>query len=191
MDLDYELMEELVRIYQSDRKPFARRIFTDLLKTLFSFAIQDNIAERECCGVPCKCIGTRGDRGGVGLPGSKVLQNCIFFHTKNSDILPGANTFICLLGWTRITRKPRTPWRWGWTREFMHFFFFSKKCLDMFLLNVLLCLNGYETTFTTCFIVVNRLCLTLMLHFMIAGRKRATWCEWNSGNPRMSWTKRG
>uniref|UniRef100_A0A8D2ZG00 Collagen type VI alpha 3 chain n=1 Tax=Scophthalmus maximus TaxID=52904 RepID=A0A8D2ZG00_SCOMX len=42
MDLDYELMEEL-----------------------------DNIAERECCGVPCKCTGTRGDRGGVGLPGSK------------------------------------------------------------------------------------------------------------------------
>ncbi|XP_060909960.1 collagen alpha-3(VI) chain-like isoform X2 [Labrus mixtus] len=42
MDLDYELMEEL-----------------------------DNIAERDCCGVPCKCTGTRGDRGAVGLPGSK------------------------------------------------------------------------------------------------------------------------
>ncbi|XP_046902169.1 collagen alpha-3(VI) chain-like isoform X2 [Hypomesus transpacificus] len=42
MDLDYELMEEL-----------------------------DNIAERECCAVPCKCTGTRGDRGGVGLPGPK------------------------------------------------------------------------------------------------------------------------
>ncbi|KAF7214544.1 transcript variant X1 [Nothobranchius furzeri] len=42
MDLDYELMEEL-----------------------------DNIAERECCGVPCKCTGTRGDRGAVGQPGSK------------------------------------------------------------------------------------------------------------------------
>ncbi|XP_056145051.1 collagen alpha-3(VI) chain-like isoform X2 [Lampris incognitus] len=42
MDLDYELMEEL-----------------------------DNIAERECCAVPCKCTGTRGDRGGVGLPGLK------------------------------------------------------------------------------------------------------------------------
>ncbi|XP_042350341.1 LOW QUALITY PROTEIN: collagen alpha-3(VI) chain-like [Plectropomus leopardus] len=42
MDLDYELMEEV-----------------------------DNIAERECCGVPCKCTGTRGDRGAVGLPGSK------------------------------------------------------------------------------------------------------------------------
>ncbi|XP_061580269.1 collagen alpha-3(VI) chain-like [Cololabis saira] len=42
MDLDYELVEEL-----------------------------DNIAERECCGVPCKCTGTRGDRGAVGQPGSK------------------------------------------------------------------------------------------------------------------------
>ncbi|KAM9851036.1 collagen alpha-3(VI) chain-like [Aulostomus maculatus] len=42
MDLDYELMEEL-----------------------------DNIAERECCGVPCKCTGTRGDRGGVGVSGLK------------------------------------------------------------------------------------------------------------------------
>nr|XP_054590796.1 collagen alpha-3(VI) chain isoform X2 [Nothobranchius furzeri] len=42
MDLDYELMEEL-----------------------------DNIAERECCRVPCKCTGTRGDRGAVGQPGSK------------------------------------------------------------------------------------------------------------------------
>ncbi|XP_035988555.1 collagen alpha-3(VI) chain isoform X2 [Fundulus heteroclitus] len=42
MDLDYELMEEL-----------------------------DNIAERECCGVPCKCTGNRGDRGAVGMPGLK------------------------------------------------------------------------------------------------------------------------
>ncbi|XP_041719044.1 collagen alpha-3(VI) chain isoform X2 [Coregonus clupeaformis] len=42
MDLDYELLEEL-----------------------------DNIAERECCAVPCKCTGTRGDRGAVGLGGPK------------------------------------------------------------------------------------------------------------------------
>ncbi|KAM4731405.1 collagen alpha-3(VI) chain-like [Anableps anableps] len=42
MDLDYELLEDL-----------------------------DNIAERECCGVPCKCTGNRGDRGAVGLPGFK------------------------------------------------------------------------------------------------------------------------
>ncbi|XP_043104899.1 collagen alpha-3(VI) chain-like isoform X7 [Puntigrus tetrazona] len=42
MDLDYELLEEL-----------------------------DNIAERECCSVPCKCNGQRGDRGAVGIPGPK------------------------------------------------------------------------------------------------------------------------
>nr|XP_057937259.1 collagen alpha-3(VI) chain-like isoform X2 [Doryrhamphus excisus] len=45
LDLDYELMEEL-----------------------------DNIAERECCGVPCKCTGARGDRGSVGLSGLKGNQ---------------------------------------------------------------------------------------------------------------------
>ncbi|XP_037136411.1 uncharacterized protein col6a3 isoform X2 [Syngnathus acus] len=42
LDLDYELMEEL-----------------------------DNIAEKECCGVPCKCTGTRGDRGSIGVSGPK------------------------------------------------------------------------------------------------------------------------
>ncbi|XP_062258342.1 collagen alpha-3(VI) chain-like isoform X5 [Platichthys flesus] len=42
MDLEYELREEL-----------------------------DNIAERQCCGVACKCTGTRGDRGGVGQSGTK------------------------------------------------------------------------------------------------------------------------
>ncbi|XP_077436019.1 collagen alpha-3(VI) chain isoform X1 [Vanacampus margaritifer] len=42
LDLDYELMEEL-----------------------------DNIAERECCAVPCKCTGTRGDRGSIGVSGPK------------------------------------------------------------------------------------------------------------------------
>ncbi|KAM9486840.1 collagen alpha-3(VI) chain-like [Clarias gariepinus] len=42
MDLDYELLEEL-----------------------------DNIAEMECCSVPCKCTGQRGYRGGFGPPGLK------------------------------------------------------------------------------------------------------------------------
>ncbi|KAB5576700.1 hypothetical protein PHYPO_G00201460 [Pangasianodon hypophthalmus] len=42
MDLDYELVEEL-----------------------------DNIAEMECCSVPCKCTGQRGYRGAVGLIGPK------------------------------------------------------------------------------------------------------------------------
>uniref|UniRef100_A0A8C4T948 Collagen, type VI, alpha 3 n=1 Tax=Erpetoichthys calabaricus TaxID=27687 RepID=A0A8C4T948_ERPCA len=42
LDLDYELLEEL-----------------------------DNIAERACCGVPCKCSGQRGDRGLPGPVGTK------------------------------------------------------------------------------------------------------------------------
>lgn len=82
MDLDYELMEELVRVHQSDRKPIVGLFVKYLIKMLFSLATQDNIAERECCGVPCKCIGTRGDRGGVGLAGSKVIRTVYVFVTE-------------------------------------------------------------------------------------------------------------
>uniref|UniRef100_A0A8C4LL75 Collagen type VI alpha 3 chain n=1 Tax=Equus asinus asinus TaxID=83772 RepID=A0A8C4LL75_EQUAS len=42
LDLDYELAEQL-----------------------------DNIAEKACCGVPCKCSGQRGDRGPIGSIGPK------------------------------------------------------------------------------------------------------------------------
>ncbi|XP_006866840.1 PREDICTED: collagen alpha-3(VI) chain [Chrysochloris asiatica] len=31
----------------------------------------DNIAEKSCCGVPCKCSGQRGDRGPIGTIGPK------------------------------------------------------------------------------------------------------------------------
>uniref|UniRef100_A0A4X2LUE1 Collagen type VI alpha 3 chain n=1 Tax=Vombatus ursinus TaxID=29139 RepID=A0A4X2LUE1_VOMUR len=44
MDLDYELAEQL-----------------------------DSIAERACCGVPCKCSGQRGDRGLLGSVGPKGM----------------------------------------------------------------------------------------------------------------------
>ncbi|XP_056676063.1 collagen alpha-3(VI) chain isoform X2 [Monodelphis domestica] len=44
MDLDYELAEQL-----------------------------DSIAERACCGVPCKCSGQRGDRGPLGSIGPKGM----------------------------------------------------------------------------------------------------------------------
>ncbi|KAF6113262.1 collagen type VI alpha 3 chain [Phyllostomus discolor] len=42
LDLDYELAEQL-----------------------------DNVAEKACCGVPCKCSGQRGDRGPIGSIGPK------------------------------------------------------------------------------------------------------------------------
>ncbi|ELW63563.1 Collagen alpha-3(VI) chain [Tupaia chinensis] len=45
LDVDYELMEQL-----------------------------DNIAEKACCGVPCKCSGERGDRGPIGNIGPKGLS---------------------------------------------------------------------------------------------------------------------
>nr|XP_004610953.1 unnamed protein product [Sorex araneus] len=45
LDLDYELAEQL-----------------------------DNIAEKTCCGVPCKCSGQRGDRGPVGGIGPKGVS---------------------------------------------------------------------------------------------------------------------
>uniref|UniRef100_A0A452U914 Collagen type VI alpha 3 chain n=1 Tax=Ursus maritimus TaxID=29073 RepID=A0A452U914_URSMA len=45
LDLDYELAEQL-----------------------------DNIAEKACCGVPCKCSGQRGDRGPIGSIGPKVRR---------------------------------------------------------------------------------------------------------------------
>ncbi|KAG9473389.1 hypothetical protein GDO78_016524 [Eleutherodactylus coqui] len=45
VDLDYEIVEEL-----------------------------DNIAEKGCCGVPCKCSGERGDFGAPGVSGTKGAQ---------------------------------------------------------------------------------------------------------------------
>ncbi|XP_008584327.1 PREDICTED: collagen alpha-3(VI) chain [Galeopterus variegatus] len=45
LDLDYELAEQL-----------------------------DNIAEKACCGVPCKCSGQRGDRGPIGTIGPKGVS---------------------------------------------------------------------------------------------------------------------
>ncbi|KAF6361290.1 collagen type VI alpha 3 chain [Rhinolophus ferrumequinum] len=45
LDLDYELVEQL-----------------------------DNIAEKACCGVPCKCSGERGDRGPIGSIGPKGIS---------------------------------------------------------------------------------------------------------------------
>ncbi|XP_033877227.3 collagen alpha-3(VI) chain-like isoform X3 [Acipenser ruthenus] len=56
LDLDYELSEEL-----------------------------DNVAERECCGVPCKCTGQRGDRGPPGIPGTKGMPGGIGYAGHPGD----------------------------------------------------------------------------------------------------------
>ncbi|XP_041118332.1 collagen alpha-3(VI) chain-like isoform X4 [Polyodon spathula] len=56
LDLDYELSEEL-----------------------------DNVAERECCGVPCKCTGQRGDRGPPGIPGIKGLPGGLGYAGHPGD----------------------------------------------------------------------------------------------------------
>ncbi|XP_062861748.1 collagen alpha-3(VI) chain [Trichomycterus rosablanca] len=56
MDLDYELLEEL-----------------------------DNIAERECCSVPCKCAGQRGYRGAVGFNGQKGLPGAPGYRGHPGD----------------------------------------------------------------------------------------------------------
>lgn len=59
---------------------------------------QDNIAERECCGVPCKCTGTRGDRGAVGLPGSKVKFAKIKINFYTNTFLHANICLFCLSG---------------------------------------------------------------------------------------------
>ncbi|XP_053139073.1 collagen alpha-3(VI) chain isoform X2 [Hemicordylus capensis] len=54
---------------------YNRPLRVNLLDLDFEIAEQlDNIAERECCGVPCKCSGQRGDRGLPGLIGPKGVS---------------------------------------------------------------------------------------------------------------------
>uniref|UniRef100_A0A8D0GWS9 Collagen alpha-3(VI) chain n=1 Tax=Sphenodon punctatus TaxID=8508 RepID=A0A8D0GWS9_SPHPU len=51
---------------------YNRPLRVNLLDLDFELAEQlDNIAERVCCGVPCKCAGQRGDRGLPGTIGPK------------------------------------------------------------------------------------------------------------------------
>uniref|UniRef100_A0A8C3UBZ4 Collagen alpha-3(VI) chain n=1 Tax=Catharus ustulatus TaxID=91951 RepID=A0A8C3UBZ4_CATUS len=63
---------------------YNRPLRVNLLDLDFELAEQlDNIAERTCCKVPCKCSGQRGDRGVPGPIGPKVghftqLLTCFF-----------------------------------------------------------------------------------------------------------------
>lgn len=69
---------------------------THKLKML-SFTAQDNIAEREICGVPCKCTGNRGDRGGVGQPGSKVSYPKKYPSVILGDFVFNYKAYICFV----------------------------------------------------------------------------------------------
>lgn len=95
MDLDYELLEELVRtVLTAQSNKLTNGWPTTMTKTaeyvciiLFWLSLfKDNIAERECCSVPCKCNGQRGDRGAVGVPGPKVkfiLRETTYFTLQH------------------------------------------------------------------------------------------------------------
>ncbi|KPP69298.1 collagen alpha-3(VI) chain-like [Scleropages formosus] len=51
---------------------YTRPLRVNLLDVDYEIAEElDNVAERECCSVACKCTGQRGDRGTAGPPGIK------------------------------------------------------------------------------------------------------------------------
>ncbi|KAJ7344630.1 hypothetical protein JRQ81_000580 [Phrynocephalus forsythii] len=61
-------LEEVMHLEFGRGFTYNRPLRVNLLDLDFELAEQlDNIAEKACCGVPCKCSGQRGDRG---LPGS-------------------------------------------------------------------------------------------------------------------------
>uniref|UniRef100_A0A4W5KAN3 Collagen, type VI, alpha 3 n=1 Tax=Hucho hucho TaxID=62062 RepID=A0A4W5KAN3_9TELE len=60
---------------------YTENVLSHLKFQLYVYSnLQDNIAERECCAVPCKCTGTRGDRGAVGLGGPKVTNVLCYYY---------------------------------------------------------------------------------------------------------------
>ncbi|XP_046777182.1 collagen alpha-3(VI) chain isoform X7 [Gallus gallus] len=64
--------EEVMQLEFGRGFTYNRPLRVNLLDLDFELAEQlDNIAERTCCGVPCKCSGQRGDRGLPGPIGPK------------------------------------------------------------------------------------------------------------------------
>uniref|UniRef100_A0A8D2L008 Collagen alpha-3(VI) chain n=1 Tax=Varanus komodoensis TaxID=61221 RepID=A0A8D2L008_VARKO len=64
--------EEVMQLEFGRGFSYNRPLRVNLLDLDFELAEQlDNIAEKACCGVPCKCSGQRGDRGLPGLIGPK------------------------------------------------------------------------------------------------------------------------
>lgn len=78
------------------------------LELVFSCS-QDNIAEKACCGVPCKCSGERGDRGPIGSIGPKVWWLCPFLTLRpgfRSPLLPwlGDVSTVTAWGWRKAEK---------------------------------------------------------------------------------------
>ncbi|XP_047577423.1 collagen alpha-3(VI) chain isoform X2 [Lutra lutra] len=67
-------LEQLMQLEFGRGFLYSRPLRLNLLDLDYELAEQlDNIAEKACCGVPCKCSGQRGDRGPIGSIGPKGI----------------------------------------------------------------------------------------------------------------------
>ncbi|XP_074220646.1 collagen alpha-3(VI) chain isoform X3 [Camelus bactrianus] len=67
-------LEQLMQLEFGRGFTYNRPLRLNLLDLDYELAEQlDNIAEKACCGVPCKCSGQRGDRGPLGSIGPKGI----------------------------------------------------------------------------------------------------------------------
>ncbi|XP_044097848.1 collagen alpha-3(VI) chain isoform X3 [Neovison vison] len=67
-------LEQLMQLEFGRGFLYSRPLRLNLLDLDYELAEQlDNIAEKVCCGVPCKCSGQRGDRGPIGSIGPKGI----------------------------------------------------------------------------------------------------------------------
>ncbi|KAM9691762.1 collagen alpha-3(VI) chain isoform 3-T3 [Dama dama] len=67
-------LEQLMHLEFGRGFTYNRPLRLNLLDLDYELAEQlDNIAEKACCGIPCKCSGQRGDRGPIGSIGPKGI----------------------------------------------------------------------------------------------------------------------
>ncbi|XP_044801277.2 collagen alpha-3(VI) chain isoform X6 [Bubalus bubalis] len=67
-------LEQLMQLEFGRGFTYNRPLRLNLLDLDYELAEQlDNIAEKACCGIPCKCSGQRGDRGPIGSIGPKGI----------------------------------------------------------------------------------------------------------------------
>ncbi|XP_036925071.1 collagen alpha-3(VI) chain isoform X2 [Sturnira hondurensis] len=68
-------LEQLMQLEFGRGFMYNRPLRLNLLDLDYELAEQlDNVAEKACCGVPCKCAGQRGDRGPIGSIGPKGIS---------------------------------------------------------------------------------------------------------------------